>query len=196
MIGGSAEPIRSACNPIQFGCEQDVKDYAYEPQRAKQLLAEAGFADGFDIDIYGFRSRPVAEAIVGYLGAVGIRANLVWQQYSAVVQQRRDRKAALVIDDFGSSGIADAGAPTKFYFNGAPDDQSRDAEVDAWLEEAGSTNDADSRKQAFSAAFKRIADQAYWTPLFTMPINYVMSAELEGPVPKDENVEFWKYHWK
>ncbi|MBW9113460.1 ABC transporter substrate-binding protein [Rhizobium cauense] len=196
LVGGSAEAIRTACNPIQFGCEQDVKNYAYDPQKAKQLLAEVGHGDGFDIDIYGFRSRPVAEAIVGYLGAVGIRANLVWQQYSAVVQQRRDRKAALVIDDFGSSGIADAGAPTKFYFNGAPDDQSRDAEVDAALEKAGSTNDGDSRKQAFSVAFKRIADQAYWAPLFTMPINYVMSSELEGPVPKDENVEFWKYHWK
>ncbi|NSZ66141.1 ABC transporter substrate-binding protein (plasmid) [Agrobacterium tumefaciens] len=196
LIGGSAETIRTACNPSQFGCEQNVKDYAYDPTKAKQLLSEAGRGDGFDIDIYAFRSRPVAEAIVGYLGAVGIRANLVWQQYSAVVQQRRDRKAALVIDDFGSSGIADAGAPTKFYFNGAPDDQSRDAEVDAALDKAGSTNDADIRKQAFSVAFKRIADQAYWAPLFTMPINYVMSAEMEGPVPKDENVEFWKYHWK
>lgn len=196
LVGGSSEVISSACSPRQFGCEQDVTSYAYDPAKAKALLAEAGYGDGFAIDIYGYRSRPVAEAIVGYLGAVGIRANLVWQQYSAVVKERRDHKAALVIDDFGSSGIADAGAPTEFYFRGAPDDQAHDSTLDGYLAEAGATTDQALRQADFSRAFKRIADQAYWAPMFTMPINYVMSADIDVPVPEDENVEFWNARWK
>lgn len=196
LVGGASEPLRAACSPKQFGCPSDVAQYGYDPARAKALLAAAGYADGFQIDVYGYRSRPVAEAIIGYLGAVGIKANLIWQQYSSVVKQRRDHKAAVVIDDFGSSGIADVGAPAGFYFQGAPDDQARDAAVDQAFRAAGATTDPAKRAADFETAYKRIADQAYWVPLFTMPINYAMSSDIDVPVPDDENVEFWNAHWK
>jgi peptide/nickel transport system substrate-binding protein len=187
LVGGSSELIPSACNPAQFGCAQDVAQYDYDPEKARALLAEAGYPDGFDIDIYGYRSRPVAEAIIGDLGAVGIRANLVWQQYSAVIQQRRDHGTPLVIDDFGSAGVADAGAILTFFFGESPDDQSRDP---------GRITDEPRRAALFKTALDRIADQAYWAPLFTMPINYAMSSEIDVPVPADENVAFWDARWK
>jgi peptide/nickel transport system substrate-binding protein len=33
-------------------------------------------------------------------------------------------------------------------------------------------------------------------PLFTMPINYVAKGSLDIPIPRDENVEFWRAAWK
>ena len=62
-----------------------VMDYAlqteplpYDPKKAKQLLAEAGYPNGFDAGeltpIAGFPT--VAEAVVDYLNAVGIRVHL------------------------------------------------------------------------------------------------------------------------
>ncbi|NDW01759.1 ABC transporter substrate-binding protein [Salipiger sp. PrR002] len=196
LIGGSSETIPSACNPAQYGCEQDVTEYDYDPEAARALMAEAGYADGFDIDIYGYRSRPVAEAILGYLSEIGIRGNLVWQQYSAVIQSRRDHQTPLVIDDFGSAGVADTGAITTFFFGESPDDQSRDPVVTEAIQEAGRIADQDRRAELFSTALKQIADKAYWAPLFTVPINYVMSSDVDVPVPDDENVEFWRATWK
>jgi peptide/nickel transport system substrate-binding protein len=38
---------------------------------AKQLLSDAGFPNGFDIDLYAYRDRPHTEAMIGYLRAVG-----------------------------------------------------------------------------------------------------------------------------
>jgi peptide/nickel transport system substrate-binding protein len=196
LIGDLAKPIDSACKPGQFGCEQDVRKFTYDPKAAKALMVEAGYADGFDIDIYAYRSRPVAEAIIGNLKAIGIRASMRWQQYNSVVKDRREHHAAMVIDDYGSSGVNDVSGILPFFFAEAADDQSRDPIVTDNVRKANAMYDSAQRTQLYSTALKRIADQAYWAPLFTMPINYVYSSSLESPIPGDENVEFWKAKWK
>ena len=196
LVGGSSKTIAAACTPSQFGCTQEVKAYPYDLAKAKALMAEAGYKDGFDIDVYGYRSRPVAEAIIGNLNAIGVRANLRWMQYSAVIQQRRDHKTPVVIDDYGSAGVADAGGILPFFFAESPDDQSRDPIVTSAVRKAGSISDPAQRKALYATALKRIADQAYWIPLFTMPVNYVFAKDLSIPIPGDENVEFWRAEWK
>lgn len=195
LIGDASQVINSACSPIQFACRQDLPAYEYDPEKAKALLAEAGFADGFDIDVYGYRSRPVAEAILSYLRAVNVRGNLNWMQYPAVVKARRDGQASIVIDDFGSSGVADAGYILSFFFDETSDDLSRDTEVSTLVGQGNKVIDATEREQRYGQALQLINERAYWVPLFTMPINYVSSVDLNVPVPRDENVEFWRASW-
>ncbi|MFT4066656.1 ABC transporter substrate-binding protein [Paraburkholderia sp.] len=195
LIGPSSKVIDAACTPSQFGCTEDVTHYDYNVAKAKSLLAEAGYPKGFSIDIYAYRSRPVAEAIIGYLDAVGIRANLHWMQYSAVIAQRRSHKTPIVIDDFGSAGVNDVGGVLPFFFDNSPDDQSRDQALTDLIDKASTTADPAARKALDEKAIKLIASQAYWVPLFTMPINYVSSKNIEVPIPRDENVEFWRAKW-
>jgi len=196
LVGAASKPVNAACTPRQFGCTDDVAKYEYDPKKAKELMKEAGFENGFNIDIYGYRSRPVAEAIIGYLNAIGIRANLRWQQYSAVVQQRRDKQTPIVIDDFGSAGVNDVAGILPMFFIDKPDDYARDAKVNDAINRGGGTTDPEARKAAYHEALGLIADNVYWVPLFTMPVNYVSSTALDVPIPGDENVEFWKAQWK
>ncbi len=67
LVGGASRVVDSACFPTQFGCEQNVMKYDYNPAKAKELLAKAGYPDGFETDFYAYRDRPFAEAMVGYL---------------------------------------------------------------------------------------------------------------------------------
>jgi peptide/nickel transport system substrate-binding protein len=195
LVGGSSHVIDAACTPSQFGCTTEVAKYNFDPDAARKLMAAAGYDKGFVIDVYAYRSRPVAEAIIGNLAAIGIHGNLRWMQYPAVIAARRSHQAAIVIDDYGSAGVNDVGGILPFFYDNAPDDQSHDPIVSQGIEAGGSTADQDKRLGIYKTVLQRVAEQAYWVPLFTMPVNYVCRKELDIPVPRDENVEFWRARW-
>ena len=81
LVGEGSRVIHTICFPSQFGCtDEDAARYEYSPQKAKQLLAEAGLPTGFDIPFVAYRERQQSEALIGYLQAVGIKANLTFLQ--------------------------------------------------------------------------------------------------------------------
>lgn len=68
-------------SPDVFGFNPDIEPFPYHPDRARELLAEAGYPDGFDIELdapYGryLKDRELAEALAGQLAEVGIRVNV------------------------------------------------------------------------------------------------------------------------
>ena len=68
----------SSIIPRDFQFYWPAPPYAYDPARARQLLAEAGYARGFDAGDLSTDAvyAPTAEAVVNDLRAVGIRARL------------------------------------------------------------------------------------------------------------------------
>src|SRR5690606_28382915 len=73
IVGGGAEILQTICTQSQVGCTHDgAVVHKYDPELSKKLLAEAGYPNGFDIDIVAYRERNQTEAIMNYLQAVGI----------------------------------------------------------------------------------------------------------------------------
>lgn len=84
LLGGGGQLLKTFCHPLQFGCAADqAVEYAYDPARARQLLAEAGYPNGLEVSLSSFRDKPRAEAVKAYLAAVGIDAKLEFLQSRA-----------------------------------------------------------------------------------------------------------------
>ncbi|MBW2658541.1 MAG: ABC transporter substrate-binding protein [Deltaproteobacteria bacterium] len=196
LLGGQSSAVYSACFPSQFGCEQDVKKYDYNPEKAKKLLAEAGYPDGFETTLYGYRNRPFAEAMIGDLAAVGIKAKLMVLKYAALREKARAGKAQMQFLTWGSYSINDVSAITSHFFEFEADDLSRDPVVRDLLLEADSSIDTVKRKKLYSDALKRIADEAYWCPMFTYVSNNCFSKSLDFTPYPDAVPRFFQAKWK
>jgi peptide/nickel transport system substrate-binding protein len=105
---GLSRPAASII-PAGFEFAWPAPALAYDAAQAKKLLAEAGYPNGFDAGDYVCEMPfvSVAEAVVTYLGAVGIRARVRALERAAFGAFARDKKAAGLLQlQSGSFGNA------------------------------------------------------------------------------------------
>ena len=197
IVGEGAERLETICTPSQTGCtDEGATVYEYDPELSKKLLAEAGYPSGFETSIVAYRERNQTEAIINYLRAVGIDAKLNFLQYAALRDMVRAGKASLTHQTWGSNLVNDVSASTPVYFGGGADDVSGDKEVHALLEEGNVTIDEEKRNAVYQKALSLISEKAYAVPLWSLPVYYVASKDVEFQAYPDELIRFWEMSWK
>lgn len=197
LVGEASEVIHAPCHPSQFGCiETGLPRWEHDPAKAKQLLEEAGYPDGFEFDIYAYRQREFTEAVIGDLAKVGIDANLNFMQYRALRSVVRKGETPINHMTWGSNSVPDVSAIVGQFFSGGPDDPAKDPEVIKLVEKGGTSVDPDVRKEAYKDAYEIIVGELYWLPMFTYAKNYAYSDELNFTPTSDELPQFYAASWK
>ena len=196
MPGGS-RVLDAPCFPTQFGCDQAIAvKYEYDPAKAKALLTEAGYPNGFDTELVGYLLPQWMGALQNYLAAVGIHAKVTQLQVGAVVQRSTAGQNPMEAGSWGSYSINDASAYLPYFFNGGGNDYARDPEVKKLVDTGSSTVDPDQRRAAYSAAIRRITEQAYYMPMFTFVTTYATTKGLTFKTFRDELPRFYLASWK
>ncbi len=197
IINGRAVPANQPLPPAMPGYAKDYKGYAYDPAKAKALLAEAGFKDGFETELYAMNTDPnprIAQAIQQDLAEIGIKAELKTLAQANVIAAGGEETEAPMIWSGGMAWIADFPDPSNFYgpilgcAGAVPGGWNWswycNQELDKKAAEADAMTDpakADQRLALWRDIFIEIMDDAPWAPVFNEQRFTMKADRLGGP---------------
>ena len=167
--GGVLPPVDWAFNP-------DLKSYPYDPDKARELLAEAGYDEGNPLTFtfmaytiprgYNPAADRLATAIQEYWSEVGVQTDIQTAEWT---QYRADRRAGLFACDLygwqGDNGDPDNFLATFFYSENKGGGNTTfydNPEVDDLLVQAVRVSDMEERKALYQQAEQIIVDDAPW----------------------------------
>ena len=118
IINGRAKVANQVLPPSLPGYDTAHQGYPYDPAKAKAMLAEAGYPDGFSTTLYATDIDPqprIAQAIQQDLAGIGIKADIKSLAGAAVIEAGGTEGAAPMIWSGGMAWIADFPDPSDFY---------------------------------------------------------------------------------
>lgn len=177
LYAGLAEPAKNAVPPGYLGYNDSIEPYTYDPELAMEMLADAGFEDGFEFDLWTMPvSRPympdperAAEVMQANFAEVGVTANIVTMEWATYLERTEQGDHDVFM--LGWSGVngdpdyflgnllhssATPGGNSTFYSN--PD-------VDSLLDEAKVNVEDDVRAELYEEALELIHEDAPMIPL-------------------------------
>lgn len=118
ILNGRATAANQPLPPLMPGYDKTFTGYAFDVDKAKALLTEAGFPDGFETILYSTNTDPqprIAQAIQQDLAAVGVKAEVRALAQANVIAAGGTEGEAPMIWSGGMAWIADFPDPSNFY---------------------------------------------------------------------------------
>jgi peptide/nickel transport system substrate-binding protein len=196
VLEGHARRIATILPQAAFGYDPAVKPYAYNPEKAKQLLAAAGYPNGFDIildspsGVY-LKDKDVVEAVAGMLTKVGIRVKVNFRDFNNMLNDLRVDK---VNDMYFLSNLAwtqDAYNTLQSYAHtGRIYARHTNTAMDPWVDIEENSMDPAKRQEAFTRIQEILKDEAYYLFLYTGNEIYGISDKVDWEGPGSQIMHF------
>jgi peptide/nickel transport system substrate-binding protein len=177
----AAQPrMEAMCRPEHVACVWSAKPVAYDPAHAKQLLADAGLAGGFDLTLLSWgQGIPVAEAVAGDLRKIGVRADVERATINVFQTKRGEGKAQTQVTLWDNGGGApDVDNTTQFFYAPSSRNYTGDKQLADWTDQAAHELDPQKREAIYKQIFDRVTEERYGMPLVELPSVLVVSKDI------------------
>jgi peptide/nickel transport system substrate-binding protein len=175
FLKGSGKPTEQLFHPMGSGYDASLdKTYPYDPAAAKKLLAEAGYPNGFKVEMPSiYYTKPFEPTITQALADIGVKVKWdpIPSQQSISALASKKYPMALVVDGLDSIPVQ-----TRDYFspNGYRNVfKSSDPELNKLLLEANSHTDSTKAEQVYKDIDAYTVKNAWTAPIFYVGIYWV-----------------------
>ena len=166
LLRGEASRLDGPVGEGQYGYDPKLQPkYTYNPEKAKELLKQAGYPNGVEVELQTPVGRytldkQVSEAMIPMLNAAGFRAKLATPEWATLWANVQVGKVPFYY--MGRGGVVDPSAALSQYFEtgGSPRIGYSNPKVDELLKQERQTFDPTKRKKALGEAMSLITEEA------------------------------------
>nr|WP_205091499.1 ABC transporter substrate-binding protein [Thalassobacillus pellis] len=198
LFEGIGKPAKNPLPPSLWGYNDEIEDYGYDVEKAKQLLAEAGYADGMELTLYTMSNpRPylpqpkfAAQAIQEMLKDVNINVEIVENEWDAHLSATENGEHDMAF--LGWTG--DNGDPDNFLYVLLDKDNAKKGsagniafykndELHDILKKAQTELDQEKRVELYKEAQVIIHEDAPWFPIAHTTPPLAVSKDVKNYIP-------------
>jgi len=194
IMDGAGRPSDAPISPDVFG-HAAQEPYEYDPERAEELLAEAGYEDGFEVTFHHPEGRymmdnTIAEAVGSQLADVGVDVDLQTMEWATYLDYMEvypeESEHELFMLGWGAvTGDADYGLYATLHSDewvphGSNRAYNEYPEVDDLLDQARLNPDPDAREDMYGEAIEILWERAPWIFLHSEVQINIEREEVEG----------------
>jgi peptide/nickel transport system substrate-binding protein len=196
IMADTASPIGQPMTESTFGFAPSVRPYQSDTAKAKALLAEAGYPDGFTVEMsfptgIVVSGKEVAEAVAGQFAKVGVKVSIQQMEWAAFNQKGIEGSISpLFLSYIRSSNFdADQILTTSIRTNGAFNfGRYSNTDVDARIDKAGTLLEPDQRSAIYAEVAQLTHDDPPWVYLHSPKVIYGVSDKLAWEAVPDNIV--------
>lgn len=187
-------------SPVYWGyTEEGLTRYDYNPIKARELLAQAGYPNGFDMKLTLSESEQdqvdMSEIIQNQLGEIGVNVTIDIMENASFLNLIVDGGFdAFLLNTTGSS--ADPGEALKSFISSRPTwsntTRFRNEELTSLIEEGQQTINEDKKLEIFHKAQQMVTDECPWVFLIHNEVTFAAKKEIQGMVAYPSTAHFFK----
>lgn len=208
IVNGIADGVGDIIDTIAIsdmvGYTDDITRYDYNLDEAKKLLAEAGYADGFDCDIavYLDSYSKYAQVLQASLAEIGVNATVTMMERSAFDDYTYSGKSDIIFygNTYSGPDMSDVSVYNLLHSSSIEKKSSRifykNTEIDNLLEEGRQTLDDTKRGEIYQKMLKMLSEDTPIVPFIWTYKNIAANKELKNVYAQPQSIYYvYGYEW-